>query len=62
MRFLKVAILTLALSLSVVATASAEGADTAPTDLAANLPEPGTLVLLLTGIGIGAGAFIRRRK
>jgi len=59
MRILRLAIVTLALSFSVVGTVWANAADA---DFAVALPEPGTLVLLLTGIGAGAAVFIRRRK
>jgi PEP-CTERM motif-containing protein len=62
MRVLRLAILTLALSFSVIGAAWANG-DLADADLNGTpVPEPGSLVLLLTGIGAGAAVFFRRRK
>jgi PEP-CTERM motif len=58
MRVLRLAILTLALSFSVIGAAWANGDLTDGTPV----PEPGSLVLLLTGIGAGAAVFFRRRK
>ena len=62
MHALRLAIVTLALSFAVIGTAWGNAADLADADSTAPVPEPGTLVLLLTGIGAGATVFIRRRK
>jgi hypothetical protein len=60
MRILRLAILALVLSFSVLGTAWASG-DLADADLT-QVPEPSSLVLLLTGIGAGVAVFFRRRK
>jgi hypothetical protein len=60
MRVLRLAILALVLSFSVLGTAWASG-DFADADLT-QVPEPSSLVLLLTGIGAGVAVFFRRRK
>jgi hypothetical protein len=60
MRVLRLAILALVLSFSVLGTAWASG-DLADADLT-QVPEPSSLVLLLTGIGAGVAVFFRRRK
>jgi hypothetical protein len=60
MRTLKLAVLGLVMTLSSIGTAAA----VPPPDADFNhvVPEPTTLVLLATGIGVGAAALFRRRK
>jgi hypothetical protein len=59
MRVLRLAALALALSFSVIGAAWANG-DLADADFAL-VPEPGSVVLLLTGIGAGVAVFLRRK-
>lgn len=57
MRSMKLTLLTLAVSLWMVFPALAQvGDDFEP------VPEPGSIALLLTGVGIGVAVFLRRRK
>lgn len=62
MRAMKLAVLGLAVSFTLVARAWAVAEIPPDSDLTTIVPEPGTMALLLTGIGIGAAAFLRRRK
>ena len=57
MRLVKVLALSVAISLSLLGTATAQIFDDFVT-----IPEPGSLSLVLTGIGVGAAALWRRRK
>jgi hypothetical protein len=57
MNIVKQLALSVAVSLMLVGTASAQIFDDFVT-----IPEPGSLSLLLTGIGVGAASLWRRRK
>lgn len=59
MRAMKLAVLTLAISLSLIGTARANASDASDFN---EVPEPGSMALLLTGIGVGAALFFRRRN
>ena len=59
MRAIKLTILSLAVAFSSIGVALAQDSDAS--DFNAVVPEPGTMILLLTGLGIGA-AYLRRRK
>lgn len=57
MKILGLGLATLAVTLVTVGSVAAVSYDAAIA-----VPEPGTMALLLTGIGVGAAALYRRRK
>lgn len=59
MRAVKLAILTVCVSLSIIGPVFAVVEDADSTN---EVPEPGTMALLVTGLGVGAAAFFRKRK